>query len=61
MLTHVTTTMELIEQGAPVDLVFQSIAGTQGANTGFGITLPMLRGSQRGRSVIAAAAPSATT
>lgn len=42
VLTHVTTTMELIEQGAPVDLVFQSIAGTQGANASFGITLPML-------------------
>ena len=42
VLSHVTTTMELIEQGAPVDLVFQSIAGTQGANTSFGITLPML-------------------
>jgi ethanolamine ammonia-lyase large subunit len=42
VLTHVTTTLGLIERGAPVDLVFQSIAGTQGANAGFGVTLPML-------------------
>jgi ethanolamine ammonia-lyase large subunit len=43
VLTHVTNTVQLIEQGAPVDLVFQSVAGTQAANTGFGITLAMLR------------------
>jgi ethanolamine ammonia-lyase large subunit len=43
ILTHVTSTMEAIEQGAPVDLVFQSIAGTQRANEGFGISLAMLR------------------
>jgi ethanolamine ammonia-lyase large subunit len=42
VLTHVTTTMELVERGAPVDLVFQSIAGTQGANASFGVTLSML-------------------
>ncbi|MGW4353657.1 ethanolamine ammonia-lyase subunit EutB [Nocardia sp. NPDC004582] len=42
VLTHATTTLELIEQGVPVDLVFQSIAGTQAANTGFGITLDLL-------------------
>lgn len=42
VLSHVTTTIELMERGAPVDLVFQSIAGTQGANESFGITLPML-------------------
>ncbi|HEY5857675.1 MAG TPA: ethanolamine ammonia-lyase subunit EutB [Aldersonia sp.] len=42
VLSHVTTTMELIEKGVPVDLVFQSIAGTEGANTGFGVSLPML-------------------
>lgn len=52
VLSHVTTTMELIEQGAPVDLVFQSIAGTQGANTGFGITLSMLaEANEAGRSL----------
>jgi ethanolamine ammonia-lyase large subunit len=42
VLTHVTNTMQLIEQGLPVDLVFQSVAGTEAANTGFGITLAML-------------------
>jgi ethanolamine ammonia-lyase large subunit len=42
VLTHVTTTMELIERGVPVDLVFQSIAGTEGANASFGVTVPML-------------------
>ncbi|CAN3129085.1 ethanolamine ammonia-lyase subunit EutB [Mycobacterium sp. smrl_JER01] len=52
VLTHVTTTMELIGRGAPVDLVFQSIAGTQGANASFGITLPMLReANEAGRAL----------
>ncbi|MGB3481824.1 MAG: ethanolamine ammonia-lyase subunit EutB [Mycobacterium sp.] len=52
VLTHVTTTMELIERGAPVDLVFQSIAGTQGANTSFGVTLPMLtEANEAGRAL----------
>jgi ethanolamine ammonia-lyase large subunit len=43
VLAHVTTTLRAIEAGAPVDLVFQSIAGTQAANRGFGITLALLR------------------
>ena len=43
VLSHVTTTIDLMEQGAPVDLVFQSVAGTQGANEGFGVTLAQLR------------------
>lgn len=42
VLTHVTNTLKLIERGAPVDLVFQSIAGTEAANTGFGINLALL-------------------
>ncbi|TAK62903.1 ethanolamine ammonia-lyase subunit EutB [Methylobacter sp.] len=42
VLTHVTTTLKAIEQGAPVDLVFQSIAGTQKANDSFGINLDLL-------------------
>jgi ethanolamine ammonia-lyase large subunit len=42
VLAHVTTTMKAIEQGAPVDLVFQSIAGTQKANKSFGISLKLL-------------------
>lgn len=43
VLTHVTTTIGLIEAGVPVDLPFQSIAGTEKANTGFGVTLAILR------------------
>jgi ethanolamine ammonia-lyase large subunit len=43
VLTHVTTTLGLIEQGCPVDLVFQSIAGTEAANRSFGIDLALLR------------------
>ncbi len=43
VLTHVTTTLKLISQGAPVDLVFQSIAGTQAANRSFGVDLALLR------------------
>jgi ethanolamine ammonia-lyase large subunit len=42
VLSHVTTTLEAIERGAPVDLVFQSIAGSERANQGFGVTLSML-------------------
>ena len=42
VLAHVTTTLELLEQGAPVDLVFQSIGGTQGTNTSFGVDLALL-------------------
>jgi ethanolamine ammonia-lyase large subunit len=43
VLTHVTNAMEMMRLGAPVDLVFQSVAGTQAANAGFGITLAMLQ------------------
>jgi ethanolamine ammonia-lyase large subunit len=43
ILAHVTTTLAAIEQGAPVDLVFQSIAGSEAANTGFGVSLSLLR------------------
>lgn len=43
VLTHVTNTLRLIDEGAPVDLVFQSVAGSQKANEGFGITLDLLR------------------
>jgi ethanolamine ammonia-lyase large subunit len=42
VLSHVTTTLELIRQGSPVDLVFQSIAGTEAANRSFGIDLALL-------------------
>jgi ethanolamine ammonia-lyase large subunit len=43
VLSHVTTTIGLIERGAPVDLVFQSIAGTEAANRSFGVDLALLR------------------
>ena len=42
VLTHVTNTIAAIERGAPVDLVFQSIAGTEAANASFGIDLAIL-------------------
>ncbi|MFT3660077.1 MAG: ethanolamine ammonia-lyase subunit EutB [Gordonia sp. (in: high G+C Gram-positive bacteria)] len=42
VLSHVTTTLGLIEKGAPVDLVFQSIAGTEGANRAFGVDVALL-------------------
>jgi ethanolamine ammonia-lyase large subunit len=52
VLTHVTTAIQLIERGAPVDLVFQSIAGTEAANASFGVTLDLLReGLDAGRSL----------
>jgi len=52
VLAHVTTTMELIERGAPVDLIFQSIAGTEKANAAFGITLSMLaEAAEAGRAL----------
>ncbi|MES2296635.1 MAG: ethanolamine ammonia-lyase subunit EutB [Pseudomonadota bacterium] len=46
VLTHVSTTIAAIERGAPVDLVFQSIAGTEVANRGFGIDLALLAEAQ---------------
>ena len=46
VLTHVTNTLTAIERGAPVDLVFQSIGGTEATNTGFGINLALLREAQ---------------
>lgn len=42
VLTHVTNTLRCIEAGAPVDLVFQSIGGTEGTNRSFGISLSLL-------------------
>jgi ethanolamine ammonia-lyase large subunit len=43
ILAHVTTSLRCIEAGEPVDLVFQSIAGTEAANRSFGINLALLR------------------
>ena len=42
VLAHVTTTVELIGRGAPVDVVFQSIGGTEGVNRSFGVSLSLL-------------------
>jgi len=46
VLAHVTTALRCIEAGAPVDLVFQSIGGTEAANRGFGINLALLAEAQ---------------
>lgn len=43
VLTHVTTSIEAIRRGVPVDLVFQSIAGTEAANASFGVSLALLQ------------------
>lgn len=43
VLTHVTNTLEIMNRGGAVDLVFQSVAGTQKANEGFGVNLAILQ------------------
>jgi len=48
VLAHVTTTLRVLEAGAPVDLVFQSVAGTEGGNRGFGVTLDLLAAARAG-------------
>ncbi len=47
VLTHVTNTLQAIELGAPVDLCFQSIGGTEGTNTSFGIGLALLEDARQ--------------
>lgn len=47
VLAHVTNTMEAMERGTPVDLVFQSIGGTQKTNESFGVSLELLREAQQ--------------
>jgi ethanolamine ammonia-lyase large subunit len=47
VLSHISNTIEAIERHAPVDLVFQSIAGTEAANRSFGVDLAMLREGQQ--------------
>jgi ethanolamine ammonia-lyase large subunit len=42
VLTHVSTSLDLINKGVPVDLVFQSVAGTEAANRSFGVSLALL-------------------
>ena len=58
VLSHVTTQLAALERGAPVDLLFQSVAGTEAANRSFGVTpalltegLERVRESHRGRAV----------
>ena len=46
VLTHVTNTLQAIERGAPVDLVFQSIGGTEATNRSFGVSLALLAEAQ---------------
>jgi ethanolamine ammonia-lyase large subunit len=46
VLAHVSTTLRAMENGAPVDLVFQSIAGTEAANSSFGVSLALLKEAQ---------------
>jgi ethanolamine ammonia-lyase large subunit len=43
VLAHITTQMHAMEQGAPLDLLFQSIGGTEGTNTSFGVSMALLR------------------
>jgi ethanolamine ammonia-lyase large subunit len=43
VLAHVTTSLLAMERGAPVDLVFQSVGGTEGVNRSFGVSLALLR------------------
>ncbi|MFC3695276.1 ethanolamine ammonia-lyase subunit EutB [Chenggangzhangella methanolivorans] len=43
VLTHVTNAIEIMQRGAPVDLVFQSVAGSEGANRSFGVDLGVLK------------------
>ena len=43
VLSHITTTLDLINKNAPVDLIFQSVGGTEKTNTSFGINLSLLR------------------
>lgn len=46
VLAHITTQLAALDTGAPVDLLFQSVAGTQAANTGFGISVSLLKEGQ---------------
>ncbi|OZF48502.1 ethanolamine ammonia-lyase subunit EutB [Rhodococcus sp. 14-2470-1a] len=50
VLSHITTQLAALERGAPVDLLFQSVAGSEAANRSFGISLDMLA---EGRDAVA--------
>ena len=59
VLAHITTQMEAMRQGAPLDLLFQSIAGTEAANRSFGVNLALLKeandaGRRLGRGTVSA-------
>lgn len=58
-LGHVTTALGAMERGAPVDLVFQSVAGSQAANDGFGVTVEMLDEAHDAVRTLGRAAPDA--
>jgi ethanolamine ammonia-lyase large subunit len=52
VLAHITTQLAALEQGAPVDLIFQSIAGTEAANRSFGVNLALLdEANEAGKSL----------
>jgi ethanolamine ammonia-lyase large subunit len=52
ILAHITTQLKAMEQGAPMDLIFQSIAGTEAANRSFGVSLALLdEAHQAGQSL----------
>lgn len=52
ILAHVTTTLRAMEAGAPIDLVFQSIAGSEAANRSFGVDLALLREARQAALVL---------
>jgi ethanolamine ammonia-lyase large subunit len=52
VLAHITTQLEALHAGAPLDLVFQSIGGTEATNTSFGINLALLREAHEAASAL---------
>jgi ethanolamine ammonia-lyase large subunit len=59
VLAHVTTTLQVMEKNGPVDLVFQSIAGSQAANEAFGVSLSMLDEAHEAAKALKRALPGA--
>lgn len=59
VLAHVTTTLQVIERGGPVDLVFQSVAGSEAANRAFGVSLALLDEAHSAVRSLGRAPPSA--
>jgi len=53
VLAHITTQLAALEQGAPIDLLFQSIAGTEAANNSFGINLALLQEAHEASQALA--------